>query len=147
MGGEHEGKVHLEAVTAELWDELKRARQNGRSKTTTGGGNNTNKDDDDAKAEAEAEAAAQEAEPVLRITMKAKGFKDVKLKVKPSTTFAKMVNAARRSFGEQQTGGAAGIGPDKTVTLAFDGEALEPEDGRVGDTEIEDMDSIEVWIK
>lgn len=33
------------------------------------------------------------------------------------------------------------------ITLAFDGEPLEPEDGQIKDTEIENMDSIEVWIK
>lgn len=139
IGGEHEGKVHLEAVTPELWMKLKEDKQNNRKGSSTVKQSADVPTGEDTPMAPEVEA---EAEQVIRITMKAKGFKDVKLKVKPSSTFARMANAARHLFNEQ-----APIGLDQKVTLAFDGEPLEPPEGQIKDTEIEDMDGIEVYIK
>lgn len=53
-----------------------------------------------------------------------------------------MASAARRLFSEQSP-----IGANQTLTLSFDGEALEPPEGQIKDTEIEDMECIDVYIK
>ena len=50
----------------------------------------------------------------------------------------KMINAARRSFK---------LDPDRQLHLEFDGEKLEPPEGLVNDTDISDMDCIDVHIK
>ncbi|KAF1355470.1 hypothetical protein BDV97DRAFT_395829 [Delphinella strobiligena] len=140
VGGEHEGKIHLEAVTEELWLKLKAARRSGRN-----GSSFLNKTSTDQASGENTPMAAGEAtdkEPIIRITFKAKGFKDIKMKTKPSTTFAKMASAARRLFSEQSP-----IAPNQTLILSFDGEALEPPEGQIKDTEIEDMERIDVYIK
>jgi hypothetical protein len=53
------------------------------------------------------------------------------------TTFERIAGAFRR---EQK------IPDDKEITLRFDGDVLDPGD-KMGDADIEDMDSIEVHIK
>lgn len=82
VGGEHEGKIHLEAVTEELWLKLKEARRRGRN-----GSSFLNKaSTDQASGDNTPMAAGEEAiekEPIIRITFKAKGFKDIKMKTKP----------------------------------------------------------------
>lgn len=103
-----------------------------------------------------------EKESQIRVMLKAKGYKDYKLKVKPvcsaafpldffclffedvgllmycqTTTFDKMQAAFRREYR---------VSPDTRVTLVFDGEALSPDDV-VQDADIEDMDCIEVHVK
>ena len=45
-------------------------------------------------------------------------------------------------FGEQKA-----IPAEQTIVLAFDGETLEPPTGMVKDTDIEDLDSIEIYFK
>ncbi|KAH0128525.1 hypothetical protein KCU67_g16543, partial [Aureobasidium melanogenum] len=77
-------------------------------------------------------------EPLIKVTLKAKGHSDIKIKVRPSTTFVKMINAARRSFK---------LDDARVVHLEFDGERLEPPEGLVKDTDISDMDCIDVHIK
>lgn len=59
-----------------------------------------------------------------------------------STTFSSIANAARKKFAEQD----AKISSAE-ISLAFDGDTLEPPDGMVKDTEIEDTDCIEVYVK
>ena len=88
--------------------------------------------------------------------LKAKGFKDYKLKVRPvcrfvaqsfagevvanalqTTTCEKIQNAFRTQYK---------VAANTQVTLMFDGEELEPGQD-VQDTELEDMDCIEVHIR
>ncbi|KAL1303959.1 hypothetical protein AAFC00_000407 [Neodothiora populina] len=154
VGREQEGKVHLEALTEELWlkmkDEKRRARNRGSVPRPAGSDSlleagatsslGTQALPGDPSSQTPASTTTKDA--VIRITMKAKGLKHVKLKIKPTTTFAKMANAARHKFGEQIP-----IAPEQSVVLAFDGDTLEPPEGLVQDTEIEDMDSIEVYFR
>ncbi|KAG9683799.1 hypothetical protein KCU95_g13127, partial [Aureobasidium melanogenum] len=138
---EHAEKIHIEAVTDEAWQELKdkkaakdapkpnkylsnAAAANGRGASTEG----TPAVDGEAVVE----------EPLIKVTLKAKGHSDIKIKVRPSTTFVKMINAARRSFK---------LDDARLVHLEFDGERLEPPEGLVKDTDISDMDCIDVHIK
>ncbi|KAI4828057.1 hypothetical protein E4T44_09891, partial [Aureobasidium sp. EXF-8845] len=138
---EHAEKIHIEAVTDEAWQDLK-------DKKAAKDAPKPNKyladiaaaDSRRGSAEGtpavDGEAAAEE--PLIKITLKAKGHSDIKIKVRPSTTFVKMINAARRSFK---------LDAERIVHLEFDGERLEPPEGLVKDTDISDMDCIDVHIK
>ena len=104
---------------------------------------------------AEAEAARKAAEPIpiveqreptpepvpevkkYRLFLKAKGLEDFKIQVKPDTTFEKLADAFRTSRKIAKT---------QPLTLMFDGERLSPMD-TIQDTELEDLDSIDVLLK
>ena len=104
---------------------------------------------------AEAEAKLKVAEPSLvieqreptpepepeakkyRLILKAKGMEDFKLQVKPDTSFEAIGNAFRT---------ARKISRSQPVTLMFDGDRLSPMD-IVQDSELEDMDSVDVMLK
>jgi len=104
---------------------------------------------------AEAEAARRAAEPSpdieerdptpeptpaakkYRLYLKARGMEDVKIQAKPDTTFEKLADAFRTTRNIPKT---------QPVTLMFDGERLSPMD-TVQDTELEDMDAIDVLLK
>lgn len=76
-GCEHQGKVHLEALTEELWQRMKEEKARAARGTSSFLiGNDT----ETPPIELEDDMQQQK---VLKIMLKAKGFKDVKLKVKP----------------------------------------------------------------
>ncbi|KAK6433009.1 hypothetical protein LTR95_010817 [Oleoguttula sp. CCFEE 5521] len=130
-GVEGADKVHLEAVNAEIFEELKRlvareeaaSRGEGEAETVDGG-------------EQENGQEQPTGGGLIRIILKAKATGDWKLKVKPTTTFAKMANAFRKQFG---------IGPEKSISLEFDGDRLEPDD-TMSASEVADEDCIDVHI-
>lgn len=159
---EHAEKIHIEAVTDEAWQQLKddkvardAPKQNKYlSHAAAAGGRGASSEGTPA---VDGEAAVEE--PLIKVTLKAKGHSDIKIKVRPvsffsfisshahehlltirsqSTTFVKMINAARRSFK---------LDAERVVHLEFDGERLEPPEGLVKDTDISDMDCIDVHIK
>ncbi|KAF1929768.1 uncharacterized protein M421DRAFT_60224 [Didymella exigua CBS 183.55] len=72
-----------------------------------------------------------------RLFLKARGMEDFRIQVKPDTTFEKLANAfkASRKIAETQP-----------LTLMFDGERLSPMD-TIADSELEDMDSIDVLLR
>ena len=124
-------KIHVEAWTEELFAQYKRERT----------------------AAAEAERRAAEPSPVVeereptpepvpevkkyRLFLKARGLEDFKIQVRPDTTFEKLADAFRTSRKIAKT---------QPLTLMFDGERLLPMD-TIQDTELEDMDSIDVLLK
>ncbi|KAH6612528.1 ubiquitin-2 like Rad60 SUMO-like-domain-containing protein [Boeremia exigua] len=124
-------KIHVEAWTDETLAQHKRA----------------------AAAEAEAARKAVEATPVAeartptptpepeakkyRLFLKAKGLEDFKLQVRPDTTLERLADAFRT---------ARSVPASQPLTLMFDGERLSPMD-TIEDTELEDMDSIDVLLK
>ncbi|KAF2031756.1 hypothetical protein EK21DRAFT_62513 [Setomelanomma holmii] len=124
-------KVHVEAWTDELFQQYKR--------------------EEAAEAAAKRLAAAptlivEEREPTpepiskvqkLRLIMKAKGKEDFRLSVNPDTTFGHIADAykQRRDVPKSQP-----------ITLMFDGDRLAPMD-TIADSEVEDMDSIDVLFK
>ncbi|KAI4715273.1 hypothetical protein E4T48_08552 [Aureobasidium sp. EXF-10727] len=138
---EHAEKIHIEVVTDEAWQQLKddkvardAPKQNKYlSHAAAAGGRGVSTEGTPA---VEGEAAVEEH--LIKVTLKAKGHSDIKIKVRPSTTFVKMINAARRSFK---------LDAERIVHLEFDGERLEPPEGLVKDTDISDMDCIDVHIK
>lgn len=124
-------KVHVEAWTEETLAQHKR----------------------EMAAEAEAARKAAEPSPVIeereptpeptpaakkyRLILKAKGMEDVKIQAKPDTTFERLADAFRTSRNIPKT---------QPVTLMFDGDRLPPMD-TVQDTELEDLDAIDVMLK
>lgn len=104
-------------------------------------------------AEEEAKRKAAEPPPVVeerdptpepepevkkcRLILKARGMEDFKIQVKPDTTFEKLANAFKTSHKIAQT---------QPLTLMFDGERLSPMD-IIADSDLEDMDSIDVLLK
>lgn len=124
-------KVHVEAWTEELLAQHKRERA--------------------AEAEAARKAVRrsptiQEREPTpeptpaaqkYRLILKAKGMEDVKIQANPDTTFERLADAFRTSRNIPKT---------QPVTLMFDGDRLSPMD-TVQDTELEDLDAIDVMLK
>jgi hypothetical protein len=161
---EHAEKIHIVAVTDEAWQGLKDEkaakdapkpnRYLSNATAADGRGGST-----EGTPAVDGEAVVEE--PLIKVTLKAKGHSDIKIKVRPvcfvpliynkctfrehlltfrlqSTTFVKMINAARRSFK---------LDDARVVHLEFDGERLEPPEGLVKDTDISDMDCIDVHIK
>ena len=79
-------------------------------------------------------------EPVAkkdRLILKARGLEDFRIQVRPETTFEQLADAFRTSRNIAKT---------QPVTLMFDGERLSPMD-TVQDTELEDMDALDVLLK
>ena len=79
----------------------------------------------------------EEPEVKLKVILRARDLEEVGLTVRPGTTVETLVTGfkARRE-----------LGPDKDVTLWFDGEKME-EHVTIEEAEIDDMDNIEVHIK
>lgn len=104
-------------------------------------------------AEAEARRIAAEPSPVVdereptpepvtevkkyRLFLKAKGLEDLRIQVRSETTFEHLADAFRT---------ARNIAKTQPLTLMFDGDRLSPMD-TVQDTELEDMDAIDVLLK
>ncbi|KAJ4987209.1 hypothetical protein SVAN01_07361 [Stagonosporopsis vannaccii] len=124
-------KIHVEAWTDAAFAQYKREQA--------------------AEAEAKRKAAepspvVEEREPSLepvaeakkyRLFLKAKGLEDWKIQVRPETTFEQLADAFRT---------ARNIARSQPLTLMFDGDRLSPLD-IVQDTELEDMDAIDVLLK
>ncbi|KZF24654.1 hypothetical protein L228DRAFT_259842 [Xylona heveae TC161] len=125
FGGEF-GRIHMEAVTEEIFKEQKKNKAAGYG--------------DQANAEDELEeqfVPEQPAIETIKIVLKSKEFDELKLKVKPTTQMSRLINAFRHTNNiPQETG----------VHLVFDGDRLEP-DMEVQETEISDMDYIDVFLK
>ncbi|TLD39479.1 hypothetical protein E2P81_ATG00466 [Venturia nashicola] len=92
--------------------------------------------DDESNGITAGPPAAPEKKKV-KIILNAKNYDTHKLIVQEDTTFERIANNFKMVHK---------IPDDKQITLMWDGEALEPSDA-VRDTEIEDMESIEVHIK
>lgn len=121
-------QVHMEIWTPEMfqrWEEEEDRRQ----KILAG---ELPDDDEDA-------AGAEEPEPekTLKIILKARDLEEVKFTVRPATTVETLITA----FKTQRA-----LGPDKEVTLWFDGVMME-EHVTMEEADIEEMDVIEVHIK
>ncbi|KAG4436891.1 hypothetical protein IFR05_007617 [Cadophora sp. M221] len=122
MNSFDDGKVHLEAWTHDTFEAWKKGHE----------------------AKQRGERAHSEDEPVVeapvqrtRLFMKSRDFPDYKLQVKASTTIQKIIDAFRL---------AQKLPDDKEITLHFDGDKLDPEE-KIEDTELGDMDSVEVHIQ
>ncbi|KAH7402109.1 ubiquitin-2 like Rad60 SUMO-like-domain-containing protein [Phaeosphaeria sp. MPI-PUGE-AT-0046c] len=73
----------------------------------------------------------------IRLIMKARGMEDYRLSVNPDSTFAHIAHAYKK---------ARGVDESQPITLMFDGDRLVPMD-TIAESEVEDMDSIDVLFK
>ncbi|KAK0918115.1 hypothetical protein LTR91_012699 [Friedmanniomyces endolithicus] len=125
-------KVALEAVTDEIYAQIKAERD--REERIRQGLDEAEEEEAQAGA---SEAVAQPVEPIVRILLISKERKEpFKLKVKPRTTVAKIMAACKPQFD---------LAEGQSMYLDFDGERLHP-DQSVQDTEITDMDRIDVHV-
>jgi hypothetical protein len=122
-------KIHLQAWTQELYDEVKReeeaaAAEVARLKVAASM----------TQYERDALAELPVVEKKISLVLKTKGLEDFKIKVKPSTSFEHLASAYRT---------ARNIPSNTAISLFFDGDRLKPMD-IVADSEIEEMDALEV---
>ncbi|RDA91774.1 hypothetical protein CP533_4769 [Ophiocordyceps camponoti-saundersi (nom. inval.)] len=122
-------KVHMEAWTPELFQEMEQEEEMRRKREA---GDLLSEDSDDDSEEEDSAARAK-----LRLTLNAQGFAKVGLTVLPETTVETLVKGFRAQRG---------IGPDRAVSVWFDGERLE-EHVKIEDTEIDDEDTLDVHVK
>ncbi|KAL8807517.1 MAG: hypothetical protein Q9182_000682 [Xanthomendoza sp. 2 TL-2023] len=124
--GDEERQVHMEATTDEMLVERERAKRQEAQKQ------------DEGETEARGhQPRVEEKEAQVRIILKAKGFEDFRLMVKPTTRISRIVNAFKSDKK---------IDDSREVFLSFDGDRLTPET-QVADTELNDMDYIDVYVK
>lgn len=116
-----EGKVHLEAWTQDLFDKY----QEKLAKQAYG-------NDEDEHEEVKVDNVEK-----MRLVLKARGMDDFKIIVKVTTTIQKLITVYRT---------AQNVAEEKEVTLHFDGDSLDPE-SNVGDTDLAEMDAVEVHIR
>ncbi|KAI2614060.1 uncharacterized protein GGS25DRAFT_32284 [Hypoxylon fragiforme] len=125
-------KVVFEAWTSELYDEYQQEKEKQRLRDLG------ELDDEEPEDTPEAnQSKPSQAKTKIRVQFKAKSLPQQKATVYADTTVAQLMEAYRK---------LAGIAGDKSIVLRWDGEALEP-DTTVEEAEIEDMDSLEVYIK
>ncbi|KAL8843631.1 MAG: hypothetical protein Q9170_000135 [Blastenia crenularia] len=125
--GEEENQIHMEAMTEDILEEyqkMKRREAEGESYQ-------------ESEPQAEEVAAAEKKEPQVRIILKAKGHTDFKLIVKATTRISRIVNAFKCDKN---------IDSGREVFCSFDGDRLAPE-SQVSETELNDMDYVDVYIK
>ncbi|KAF2405220.1 hypothetical protein EJ06DRAFT_17295 [Trichodelitschia bisporula] len=122
--GFNDDRIVFLATTQELETKAREAEERRRREEEAAAGGD----------EDEPEAAPEER---IHVVLKAKGYEEFKLVVKPISTFAQIANAFRKERD---------IPANKEIILMFDGDCLEPED-TMAQSEIEDLDNIEVYLK
>ncbi|KAL8821569.1 MAG: hypothetical protein Q9223_000413 [Gallowayella weberi] len=124
--GDEERQIHMEATTEEILEERERAKRQ-----------EAQKEDEGETEVRETQPLVEKKEAQVRIILKAKGFEDFKLIVKPTTRISRIVNAFKSDKK---------IDDSREVFLSFDGDRLTPET-QVADTELNDMDYIDIYVK
>ncbi|KAI9674277.1 MAG: hypothetical protein M1829_003824 [Trizodia sp. TS-e1964] len=117
-------QVHMEATTEEILEQSRKLKEKELNMDST----DNNPDED---------SIVQPAVDLIKVILKSRGFADHKLIVKANTTFSRITEAFRKTRNP---------GADKEVWLMFDGERLDP-DQTVGESEIGDMDYIDVHVR
>lgn len=122
-------KIHLVATTQELFDEAKRSEEKKLQEPT--------EEEVDANV-LESLDDIPKTNDLIPILLKENGdYGELKIKVKPHTTFERLVAAFVR---------AKGVPPEKNVFLMYEGEKLNPDD-EMKDSEIEERDVVEVYVR
>lgn len=120
-GFDDNGRLHFEAWTEDLFMAYQRQNQ---------------LQQDGVENEPEPEPA-QEPSGRIKLLLKARDMEPFRLRVKPTTSVEKMALAFRTDKN---------IPEEKEIALYFDGDRLDPV-LRVADSELDDMDTIEVHIR
>jgi hypothetical protein len=125
-----EGKIEVEAVTEDILAERKRLKEKEDRLADASNG------DEGLSGEETGEPQPQK-EPDVQLMLNSPGLEPVLLKVRPTTLVSKIMAGFKKIRHVEQ---------GKTCWLIFDGERLDPET-RIGDTEIEDGDAVDVQIR
>lgn len=137
--GLHDGGLHLEAWTEEVYHEYLQRKERERQRLL----GELDDDEDDGQAPGSGSqdtdgGGGDEPEATTRVILKAaKEYEPLRFKVHGETTIDEMIE----TFRTQRK-----VPEEKEISLVFDGDKLDG-DMTVKDTEIEDMDSLEVHIK
>lgn len=140
--GFHRGGLHLEAWTEELYQDYLKRKERERLRLLGQLDDDEYDDSTPGSGPRGSEGAdgggGVEAEATTKVILKAaKDYEPLRFKVHAHTTIDEMITTFRVSRK---------VPEDKEISLFFDGEKLDG-DMAVKDTEIEDMDSLEVHIK
>ncbi|RYP53297.1 hypothetical protein DL768_001654 [Monosporascus sp. mg162] len=129
-------KVLFEAWTPELYEEFLRDRELERMRAR---GEWLPEDHPDGEAGGDGKGSEEpdQEETKIRLSLKARDMDPENVKVRPSTTISMLSIVFKR---------LKRLPADKDVELRWDGEVLDP-NTTVEDADIEDMDSIEVYVK
>lgn len=131
-------QLEMEVVTEEiLAEDKKREEIEKQEKRRAMGGIASDGEEAQARGKGENEEEKESTETGTRIVLKAKGYEDFHLRVKPTTKFEQIEKAFKRKRKPPA---------DRKVFLMFDGERLD-ENEMMGETEVADMDNIDVHIK
>ncbi|KAH8815172.1 ubiquitin-2 like Rad60 SUMO-like-domain-containing protein [Xylogone sp. PMI_703] len=122
-GFDAQGRIHLEAWTEESYKSYQQELANHEQNLG------------DSKNDEPREEKPQERK--IRIIMTPREMEPYKLMVKPTTTIGRMILA----FAKMRS-----VPSDKEISIFFDGDKLDP-DSTVEDTDLDDMDTVEVHIK
>ncbi|KAI9884965.1 MAG: hypothetical protein M1823_003241 [Watsoniomyces obsoletus] len=132
--GDENLHVHMEAMTVEIFEAAQKARGSGKRYTYEEEEDQKMTDGSDKGGD---DSPKEKKEEQIRIILKGKGYEDFKLIVKPSTKVSRIQSAFRQ---------ARKIEAERDVFLMFDGDKLGAED-TVGNTEISDLDHIDIHVK
>ncbi|MCJ1311126.1 hypothetical protein MMC25_004796 [Agyrium rufum] len=137
--GEDKGQIHLEAMTLEMLAErIKSKSEKAKASLSTYASYDRNAEVDEVD-EVDELVKKLPAEKQTKIILKAKDLPELKIVVKESTLVSKIITAFRSDNKDR-------ILPDSDVQLYFDGERLSP-DSKVCETDLSDMDNVEVYIR
>ena len=124
------GRIEVEAVTEDILTERKRLKE------TEDRLADTSNIDGEVQGEEAGESQPQK-ELDVQMMLNSPGLESVLLKVRPTTLVSKVMAGFKKIRQVEQ---------GMTCWLIFDGERLDPET-RIGDTEIEDGDAVDVQIR
>lgn len=127
--GLHRGGLHLEAWSEDLYAEYQDHKERKRARFLQLGA-------EEAPAERN-EGTKEKEEVLIKVTLKTRDYEPLKFKVYPHSTVKDMIS----TFRSQRQ-----VPPGREISIHFDGDKLD-ENMVVKDTEIEDMDNLEVHIK
>lgn len=129
-------KIHLVATTNEGLKQLKKDHQHALHVPSPGDTPEDNVNDPSTKDVGDTSPVKKD-DNIPIVLKEPKEYGELKIKVKPDTTIERIIFAFRRSKK---------IPDDKTVFLMYDGEKLNAQD-MMQDTEIEEKDTIEVYVR
>ncbi|TVY49010.1 hypothetical protein LOCC1_G000777 [Lachnellula occidentalis] len=125
-GVDGNGRVHLEAWTEDIFKAYQK-KQAARLQREQDGV------DEDPEKVIEEEIVVKK----IRLILKSRELGETKMAVKPTTLIQKLINAFRQDKK---------VAEDQEISLQVDGEKLDPEE-KIEDTELEDMEVVEVHIR
>ena len=126
-------KIHLQAWTADLYSQYQREKAAEQKQYLKSVSAPTEFPEDVREEEGKGKEGGEKK---IALVLRAKGLPDWKVKANTHTTFEHLARAYRKAMGVEE---------GRAVSLFFDGERLRPMD-RVGDSEVEELDTVEVHL-